>query len=93
LLLPITQHPCIFIRVANLSPKAIASQLRRLFASFGEADAADIDYDKLNGRPKCTAMADMPIETQAKPAIKSLDRTMIFGRMIRVVRSDSIETW
>ena len=82
-----------FIKVANLSPKTLASQLRRLFASFGEVDAADIECDKLNGRPKGTAMVDMPIEKQALLAIESLDRTVIDGRMIRVARNESTGAW
>jgi hypothetical protein len=64
-----------FTRVANLSPKTIAWQLR-LLASFCEADAADLACDKLKGRPKSTAKAAMPMcfEKPNYASSKSLSR-------------------
>ncbi|AXY72992.1 RNA-binding protein [Paraflavitalea soli] len=72
------------IQVHNLSLNVIDSDIRKLFAAFGIVDAAEVIKDKLNGRSKGHAIVDMPVETQARQAIITLDQTMIDGKKISV---------
>lgn len=72
------------IQVHNLSLNVIDSDIRKLFAAFGIVDAAEVIKDKLNGRSKGHAIVDMPVETQARQAIITLDKTMIDGKKISV---------
>jgi RNA recognition motif-containing protein len=72
------------IQVHNLSLNVIDSDIRKLFAAFGIVDAAEVIKDKLNGRSKGHAIVDMPVETQARQAIITLDQTLIDGKKISV---------
>lgn len=72
------------IQVHNLSLNVIDSDIRKLFAAFGIVDAAEVIKDKLNGRSKGNAVVDMPVETQARQAIITLDQTIIDGKKISV---------
>jgi RNA recognition motif-containing protein len=72
------------IQVHNLSLNVIDSDIRKLFAAFGIVDAAEVIKDKLNGRSKGHAIVDMPVETQARQAIITLDQTLVDGKKISV---------
>jgi len=72
------------IQVHNLSLNVIDSDIRKLFAAFGIVDAAEVIKDKLNGRSKGHAVVDMPVETQARQAIITLDQTIVDGKKISV---------
>jgi len=58
--------------------------LRRLFSAFGIVASAEVIRDKLNGRSKCNAMVEMPVDSQALQAIESLHQTLLDGKKISV---------
>lgn len=72
------------IQVFNLSLNTENRDLRKLFSSFGIVISAEVMRDKLNGRSKCNAMIEMPIDKEARLAIESLHQTMLNGKMISV---------
>jgi RNA recognition motif-containing protein len=72
------------IHVANLSLNVIDSDLRKLFAAFGEVDSAVIVRDKLNGRSRGTAIVDMVNDAHGLAAIQALHRSELDGRTINV---------
>ena len=72
------------IQVFNLSLSTEDRDLRRLFSPFGIVASAEVIRDKLNGRSKCNAMVEMPIEREALLAIESLHQTLLDGKKISV---------
>jgi RNA recognition motif-containing protein len=72
------------IQVYNLSRDFNDAALRRLFTAFGVVNSAEVMRDKLNGRSKCNGVIEMPVESEAKQAIASLDQTIIDGKKIAV---------
>ena len=73
------------IHVSNLSLNIIDSDLRKLFAAYGDVNSAVILRDKLNGRSKGAAIIDMEVDSQARQAIQCLDQTMMDGKSISVI--------
>lgn len=78
------------ILVSNLNQRTLGTELRKLFAAFGEVETAELEKDHLNGRPRGTALVSMPVERQALLAIASLNQTMVNGRKINVSESRTI---
>jgi RNA recognition motif-containing protein len=72
------------IQVFNLSRNTNDSDLRKLFASFGVVNSAEVSRDKNNGRSKGNGVINMPIDNEARQAIASLDQTMMDGKKISV---------
>jgi len=72
------------IQVFNLSLNIEDRDLRRLFSPFGIVASAEVIRDKLNGRSKCNAMVEMPIDSQGRQAIESLHLTLLDGKKISV---------
>lgn len=72
------------IQVFNLSQNTGDRDLRRLFSPFGIVISAEVLRDKLNGRSKCNAMVEMPVDREARLAIESLHQTMLDGKKISV---------
>jgi RNA recognition motif-containing protein len=72
------------IHVSNLSLNIIDSDLKKLFAAYGEVNSAVIIRDRLNGRSKGTAIIDMVNDSQGRQAIQCLDQTIIDGKPITV---------
>lgn len=60
------------------------SDIRKLFATFGEVNSAVIIRDKLNGRSRGTAFVDMLNDAQAAQAVLTLNKSMLDGRPISV---------
>lgn len=72
------------IQVANISLNMIDADIRRLFSPFGIVDSAEVSRNKFTGRSKGNALVIMPVDTQARQAITSLDQTMMDGKKISV---------
>ena len=72
------------IQIYNLNRDFNDAALRRLFSAFGVVNSAEVMRDKLNGRSKCNGVIEMPVESEAKQAIASLDQTIIDGKKIVV---------
>jgi RNA recognition motif-containing protein len=72
------------IQVFNLSQNTEDRDLRRLFSAFGIVTSAEVVRDKLNGRSKCNALIEMPIENEGRQAIESLNQSVLDGKKISV---------
>jgi RNA recognition motif-containing protein len=81
------------IQVFNLSINTEDRDLRRLFSPFGIVASAEVIRDKLNGRSKCNAMIEMPIEKEGRQAIESLHRTVLDGKTISVSEHPITPQW
>ena len=82
-----------YIQVYNLSLNIVDRDLRKLFSAFGLVASAEVAKDKLNGRSKCNAMIDMPIEREALQAIESLNQTVLDGKTISVREQQVKPKW
>jgi RNA recognition motif-containing protein len=64
-----------------------------LFSPFGNVDSAEVMRDKLNGRSKGNGVIEMPVDSEARQAIASLDETMVDGKKIAVSELRTIPKW
>jgi RNA recognition motif-containing protein len=72
------------IYVGNLSQQATEEKIREAFESFGEVSSATLVKDKYTGQPRGFGFVEMPDQTQAQAAIKSLNGKELFGQSINV---------
>ena len=72
------------IYVGNLSPRVTDEAIREAFASFGEVTSAIVIKDKYTGQSRCFGFVEMPTQSQAQTAIKSLNGKELMGRQIKV---------
>jgi len=72
------------IQIYNLSRDISDANLQKMFSPFGTVNSAEVVRDKLNGRSKGNGVIEMPVETEARQAIESLDQTMMDGKKISV---------
>jgi RNA recognition motif-containing protein len=72
------------IYVGNLSQQATEEKIRETFASFGEVSSVTIVKDKYTGQPRGFGFVEMPDQTQAQAAIKSLNGKELFAQSINV---------
>jgi RNA recognition motif-containing protein len=55
--------------------------------------SAKVIRDKLNGRSKCNASIEMPVESEARQAIESLHQTRLDGKKIFVSKHQIKPVW
>jgi cold-inducible RNA-binding protein len=72
------------IYVGNLSRKADETQLKELFAKFGEVKSTKIIKDQFSGESRGFAFVEMPDTSAASLAITSLDSKEVEGRRLKV---------
>ena len=72
------------IRISNISLNTTDSELRKLFLQYGSVDYAKVGRNSLNGRSLKYGEVCMPVSTQARQAIVSLDNTVFDGKTISV---------
>ena len=72
------------IYVGNLSPEVTDRAIREAFASFGEVTSARVIKDKFTGQSRGFGFVEMPVQSQAQTAIKSLNGKEILGKQISV---------
>ena len=72
------------IYVGNLSFDTTDVTLRQAFEAFGQVTSANVIKDRNTGQSKGFAFVEMPVESQAQTAIKSLDGKEIMGKQIKV---------
>ena len=75
------------IRISNISLNTTDPELRRLFFQFGIVDYAIVNRNSLNGRSLKTGEISMPISSQARQAIVSLNKSTFNGMIICVAES------
>jgi RNA recognition motif-containing protein len=72
------------IYVGNLSDDVADENLRQAFESFGEVTSAKVIKDKYTGRSRGFGFVEMPTQSQAQTAIKSLNGKELLGKQISV---------
>jgi RNA recognition motif-containing protein len=72
------------IYVGNLSYEATDVTVREAFESFGDVTSARVIKDKYNGQSRGFAFVEMPGQSQAQTAIKSLNGKDLLGKQINV---------
>lgn len=70
--------------VGNLSFSVTEDDLKAVFSEFGEVVSANIITDKYSGKSKGFGFVEMPNNSEADKAIKSLNRSQLQGRNIKV---------
>ncbi len=72
------------IYVGNLPYNVTEDELKELFSEFGEVSTVNIITDKFSGQSKGFGFVEMPNDSEAEEAIKSLDGSELKGRNIKV---------
>ncbi len=72
------------MHVANLAYDATEDDLRTLFSAFGEVSAVNIIKERPSGRSKGFGFVEMPNNSEADKAIKSLNGTRLKDQLIRI---------
>jgi len=72
------------IYVGNLSNDVTDETICGTFESFGEVTSAKVIRDKYTGQSRGFAFVEMPEQTQAQTAIKSLNGKELQGKQISV---------
>jgi len=70
--------------VGNLNPETNVSNLRPLFAEFGEVVSAKIIFDNATGMSRGFGFVEMADKFHAMDAIDNLDATFFEGNIISV---------
>ena len=85
------------IYVGNLSFEATDVMIREVFESFGQVTSARVIKDKYNGQSRGFGFVEMPAQSQAQTAIKSLNGRELLGKQMSVKearpRTDQGGTW
>jgi RNA recognition motif-containing protein len=72
------------IYVGNLPFTITEDKLMDLFVDFGEVSRVNLVIDKATGQPRGFGFVEMPTQSEAEAAIKSLNGTSVEGRTIQV---------
>ena len=72
------------IYVGNLSYEATDGTIREAFESFGQVTSARVIKDKYNGQSRGFGFVEMPVQSQAQTAIKSLNGKELQGKQMSV---------
>ncbi|MEA3278783.1 MAG: RNA-binding protein [Pseudomonadota bacterium] len=72
------------IYVGNLPYSVTDEDLRDTFSEYGELASAEVVKDKFSGQSKGFGFVDMPNNSEADQAIKSLNDTDMQGRKLTV---------
>lgn len=72
------------IYVGNLSYDATDETIKQAFESFGEVTSARVIKDKYTGKSRGFGFVEMPGQSQALTAIKSLNGKELLGKQISV---------
>ena len=72
------------IYVGNLSSDVTDEMILKAFESFGEVTSARVIKDKYSGQPRGFGFVEMPVQSQAQTAIKSLNGKELLGKPMSV---------
>jgi RNA recognition motif-containing protein len=72
------------IYVGNLSNDATDETIKQVFESFGEVTSARVIKDKYTGQSRGFGFVEMPVQSQAQTAIKSLNGKELLGKEMSV---------
>jgi RNA recognition motif-containing protein len=70
--------------VSNLGFQVNDEDLKKLFTSYGQVTSAKVISDRETGRSRGFGFVEMPVEEEAKKAIKELEGKPMEGRALSV---------
>ena len=70
--------------VGNLAYSVSENDLREMFSAFGEIASAELIKDRMSGQSKGFGFVEMPNNSEADTAIKTLNGKMNDGRSLKV---------
>ncbi len=70
--------------VGNLPYTVTDEQLKEVFGAFGKVESVELIIDKFTGQAKGFGFVEMPDNSEADAAIKSLNESNLSGRRIKV---------
>ena len=70
--------------VGNLAYSVNEDDLREMFSAFGEITSAELIKDRMSGQSKGFGFVEMPNNSEADTAIKTLNGKMNDGRALKV---------
>lgn len=76
------------IYVGNLSYNVTDESLQSMFSEFGKVESAKIIMDRFTGRSKGFGFVEMPDNSEADQAIKTLNGKSVDGRNMKVNPAD-----
>lgn len=76
------------IQIHNLSPDFTDKQLRKIFEPYGTVLSAVISRNQFNGRSNRNGVVEMLKSEDGEEAIRSLDRSIVDGKIISVSNSN-----
>jgi RNA recognition motif-containing protein len=75
--------------IGNLAHDVTEDDLRNAFSEFGEVASVKIIIDKFSGRSKGFGFVEMPSNSEADQAIKTLNGKAFNGRSIKVNQAEA----
>jgi RNA recognition motif-containing protein len=72
------------IFIHNLDSNATEEELRTVFSAHGQVNNVNIVKDRDRGETRGLAFVEMPDESSAQAAIRSLDGSVLNGQTLRV---------
>lgn len=76
------------IYVGNLPHSVNEEELRTMFTEFGEVGSINLVKDRFSGQSKGFGFVDMPNNSEADVVIKSLNKSTLHGRTIKVIQAE-----
>ena len=77
------------IYIGNLSFSTTEDSLKSLFVEFGDVESVKIIKDRFSGRSKGFGFVEMPSNSEADLAIKTLNGNRIDGSHVKIKPADS----
>jgi RNA recognition motif-containing protein len=77
------------IYIGNLSFNTTEETLKSLFTAFGEVESVKVIKDRFSGRSKGFGFLEMPSNSEADQAIKTLNGNRVDGNNIKIKPADS----
>jgi len=75
--------------VGKLSFDVTEDDLRKAFSEFGQVDSVNLVMDNYTKSSKCFGFVDMPDNSEADTAIKTLNKNGLNGKRIKVNAADA----
>jgi len=76
------------IYIGQLPFNVTEDELKDIFTEFGEVSNINLIKDRFTGRSKGFCFIEMPNNSEADKAIKSLNKSMLKGREIKVNQAE-----
>lgn len=72
------------IYVGDLSHRVQEDDLQRAFEAFGYVKGIKLVRDRYSGKTKGFGFVEMPVDAEARSAIKGLNRTLLKNKILKV---------